>query len=42
VTAHAEKELAYLLSYIGAVLILRTYESEFAGCMANKVYDYEG
>ena len=40
--AHAEEELSYLLGYIGSVLILRIYESEFAGSMANKVYDYEG
>lgn len=39
--AHTGKELAYLLGCIGEVLILRTYESEFAGSMANKVYDYE-
>ena len=40
--AHTEKELTYLLGCIGAVVTLRTYESEFAGSMANKVCDYEG
>lgn len=41
-TAPTEKELAYLLGCIGTLLILRTFESEFTGSMANKLYDYEG
>ncbi len=36
------ERISIYLRLIGEVLILRTYESEFAGSMVNKGYDYEG